>query len=249
LALLASEQDRRLLCTAIALTGRGRRRLSAWSLPDPRHSLHERLHATMLGLPGDGIADRALRYMVEASVRGHHVPVRRLSHESRAFAEQSAELQAVPEDSLLVTGWSRGEAPPDAAPFAALIEAHPGPVLVVMDAPIEAFSAALLVAVGKGSKVHAQLATLAESLEYSYPCWTRQVDKVAGLEPLLKEVAATDLVIVAPGSTADSRFVPLLDRLRSAAAHATVAVLLPAGEGHAGFVRWLGKQSDQSCSR
>jgi len=248
-ALLASEQDRRLLCTAIALTGRGDRHLSAWALPDPKHSLHERLRARMLGLGGDGIADRALRYMVESAVRGHHIPIRLLSHESQALAEQSDELRELPADSLLVTGWSRGTTPPDSIPFAAVIAAHPGAVLVVMDAPTVAFSAALLVAVGKGSWVHAQLATLAESLEYSYPCWTRKVDSVAALEPLLKEVSENDLVIVAPGSSTGSGLVPLLDRLRRAAAQATVAVLLPAGESHDGFIGWLESQHAQSCSR
>jgi len=239
LTLLGSEADRPLLCTALALTRGTRRRLTAWCLPDPAQMLAERLRATMLGMRGNSEADRALRYMVESSIRGHHVPIRHLPQETQAFSEQIEELRALPEDSLLVTGWTRGGAVPSGRSFATIIREHPGSLLVVMAVPQTPFSAALLVSLGAATGPEAQLQALAESLEDSYPCWLQEAPTLDGLEPLLSEARENDLVIVSAANTKATEIVPLLDRLRPATGGYTAAILLPPGGDREQLLSWL----------
>jgi len=239
LALLSGKQDGSLLRTALAMTDRNARRVLAWSLPDPQHELRSRLQSTALGFRGNSEADRALRYMIETARRGHHVPVRRLSHETRARAEQLAEIRAGSPGRLLVTGWSRGSEVPDDPSFAAIIKEHDGPVLLLMDAPAEPFTAALLVAVDAPAAAETDLEALARGLEPSYPCWQRRVASGAELEPLLQEVTPSDLVIILPGATRAAEFDALLDRLHSAAGTTTVGVLLPHTGKRDRLLAWL----------
>ncbi len=249
LALLSGEEDGSLLRTALALTDRNAGRVLAWALPDPQRELLGRLQSTALGFRGNSKVDRALRYMVETARRGHHVPIRRLSHETQALAEQLAEIRAGSTGRLLVTGWSRGSVAPDDPSFTAIIKDHDGPVLLLMDAPAEPFSAALLVAVGTASTGTTELDGLAQSLEPAYPCWQRQVADTSGLESLLAEVTPTDLVIILPASPGAAKLHGLLDRLHSAAGTATFGVLLPPGTQRDQVLAWLadlGKKRDQS---
>ena len=187
--------------------------------------------------------------MVETARRGHHVPIRRLSHETRVLAEQLAEIRAGSTGSLLVTGWSRGSVAPDDPSFSAIIKDHDGPVLLLMDATQEPFAAALLVAVGAPSTGTTELDGLAQSLEPAYPCWQRQVANTAKLDPLLAEVTQTDLVIILPAGDGAAKLKGLLDRLHSAAGTATFGVLLPPGTQRDQALAWLAdrsKKRDQS---
>lgn len=237
--LLGGEQDRRLLGVALALSRGGRRRITAWSLPDSARMLADRLRAATLGLRGSSEADRALRYMIEASNRGHHVPVQRLSHETQACAEQLEEIRSFGEDSLLVTGWSRGCVPSTDRCFTTVVKQYRGSVLVVMDAPAAPFAASLLVSLGPKASSHSQLEALGESLETSYPCWMRRAENLDALEPLLAELDKSDLVIVSAVHSPATEITALLDRLRAVAQGSTAALLLPAGGSREGLLSWL----------
>ena len=238
-ALLNSEGDRRLLSLAMTLRGGPERRVEAWSLPDEAGSLRERLRATMLGLRGTSQANRALRYMVEASARGHHIPVRILSSTSSARDEQIDELRQLPADTLLVTGWARGGQPPADPSFSEVIRAHAGPLLFMMECPSQPFTSALFVSSGVSDEATTTLSALSASVERTYPCWTREATHMDALEELLDQTTSSDLVLVSNSASDLSELRPLLDRLRLAASISTVGILLTKHSSRDALLQWL----------
>jgi hypothetical protein len=239
-ALLPSDGDRRLLTLAMTLRGnRPGHRLVAWSLPNEVRTLKNRLRATMLGLRGSGEANRALRYMVEASARGHHIPVRDLPDQGSARAEIIDDLKHIAADALLIAGWSRHSATSSHSSFDEVLRAHPGPLLLVMDCPTTPFSSALFVAVGSNEHVPPALTALCEQVESSYTCWTRNTTDLQGLEQLLSEATGSDLVIVSSQATDAAELEPLLQRLSMAAKTSTVGVLLPEHESREPLIQWI----------
>ena len=239
LALLPSPEDRQFLSLAMTLCGRSGGRVAAWSLPDKAVALRQRLRSTALGIPGGGAASRALVYMVEASARGHHVPVRILAAQRAARAGQLDELGQWPQDSLLVTGWSRGARPPSGPSFRETLDAHPGVVLCMMECPSRPFSSALLVSFGKEVEAPAALTIIERELDRGYPCWRRQAADLPALEKLLSKTTASDLVLVSSPATQRADLGPLLDRLRHAGYDSSVGVLLPDRRSREAFLRWL----------
>ena len=239
IALLTSDEDPRLLSLAMTLRGKTGRRVDAWALPDDARSLRGALRATMLGLRGSNEAHRALRYMVEASARGHHVPIRILPTVSSARSEQIDELRKLPADTLLVAGWARGDQLQTHGCFGEVVQAHPGPLLFMMDCPSQAFSSALFVSVGDAGKASAVLSTLSNAVERAYPCWTREAPDLLALEALLSEATRSDLIIVSSPATELSVLQPLLDRLKLAASVSTVGVLLHDHDSREPLLQWL----------
>ncbi len=239
LALIPSEDDPRILSLALTLSGLPEGRVAAWSLPDEARTLRQRLRAAMLGIRGSGEASRALRYMVEASARGHHVPVRILPAQRAERSPHLDEFRKLPEGALLVTGWSRGSPLPTDPCFGDVLRAHPGELLVMMECPPTPFSSVLLVSFHKGQGDAYSLSSWSTKLAGDYPAWIREVDDLAGLEALLCKTMHSDLVIVSSLATKPEELEPLLDRLRVAASTSTVGVLLPHHESREPLLRWL----------
>ena len=213
--------------------------MDAWALPDEARTLRHTLRATMLSIRGSSEANRALRYMVEASARGHHVPVRILPTVSSARSEQIDELRQLPADTLLVTGCSqRGEAPAEPG-FSEVVRAHSGPLLFMMGGPPQAFTNVLFFSAGASEEGSTVLSTLCDAVESSYPCWTRAAADLDALEELLSETTRSDLVIVSSGASDLSVLQPLLDRLKSAALVSTVGILLNNCASRKPLLQWL----------
>jgi len=240
LALLPSDGDPRLLSLAMTLRGnRTERRLIAWALPNEARSLRNRLRSTMLGLRGSGEANRALRYMVESSARGHHVPVQDLPELRAARTETLEGISQLSTDALLVAGWSRHKQPSAHSSFGEVLRAHPGALLFVMDCPAEPFASALFVAVGSQQHVSPALAQLCEQVELSYACWTRRAADLKELDNVLCETTDSDLVIISSEATDADELEPLLERLREAATKSTVGILLPEHASREPLIQWV----------
>ena len=239
IALLTSDDDRRLLSLAVSLRGSTGRRVDAWALPDESRTLKQTLRATMLGIRGNSEANRALRYMVDTSARGHHIPVRILPTVSSARSEQLDELTRLPADTLLVTSFTQGGQAPADSSFDEVLCAHPGPLLLMMGCPPQAFTSALFVSDDPSTEASKALSTLCDAVERAYPCWTRAAADLDALEELLAETTRADLVIVSSAASELAVLQPLLNRLKLAASISTVGILLNNYASREPLLQWL----------
>jgi hypothetical protein len=197
LLLVPDVEDRALVRTGLAVAAGMRTRLRCWALREPGEDLPVALRVALYGLAARSEADRAVRQMVDAAVRGAHVATRPMGADDEEARREIAVIHGAGAGAPLLCGWTAGGPGPEPERLRRAALPHPGALIVVRDVETATFSEVLaLDPCDDGSSARDALVEAARCLERGYPLWRRRTTEPRELASALRDCRETTLALV-----------------------------------------------------
>jgi hypothetical protein len=184
------------LRTALSLTLGEHTGLRAWSLRRAGDDLPAELRIARFGLSAQRDADRAVGHLVSAAVRGAHTPIRPWE----APEDRPTPLRGATLHTHLLVAWTRQGPLPEADRLSPVVEAHPGPITLLIDD--RGPSTREVLGLAMGSTEHPAVRATGEllrALERGHPTWRVVADGPSRAERALRDAHARTLILVPVG--------------------------------------------------